>query len=334
MGTGRSDYMIKYLLRRLITWVLMIVAATNLTYFLASWALDPSANYAERRPPLSPEQIEANLELYNLGRQTPLLERWWHWISGIVLHWDWGSGPMGAVNPQVRYRMMISFELLIGATLLQVVIGCAIGVYTASRQYKFADRFFQGLSIILMNISIIVASIALVTAGIWVNTKAGATIFFVAGSSSNNDQHGFAAFVDLLQHLALPTLALVIIGYPSYHVLQRALLLDNLNADFVRTARAKGLTKHQAIRRHALRTSLIPIANSVAFSIPGIFTGAILTETLFAWQGMGSYLATSIGRNDIHGVVACSAFGALATAVGAMLADVATVFLDPRVRVS
>src|SRR5690606_4750564 len=113
-----------------------------------------------------------------------------------------------------------------------------------------------------------------------------------------------------------------------------SLLLDNIKSDYVRMARAKGLTKQQAIRKHALRTSLIPVTTQVAFSIPGIFTGAVLTESIFAWKGMGQYFIQTISQNDINGVVAVAAFGAVMTAIGAILADIAVVALDPRVRVS
>ncbi|WP_230109236.1 ABC transporter permease subunit, partial [Microbacterium foliorum] len=128
--------------------------------------------------------------------------------------------------------------------------------------------------------------------------------------------------------------ALVFTGYANYHLLQRSLLLDNIKADYVRTARAKGLTKQQAIRKHALRPSLIPVATQLAFTIPTVFTGAILTESIFGWNGMGKYFIDTISKNDVHGVVAVAAFGAVLTAIGAILADIAVVALDPRVRVS
>lgn len=102
----------------------------------------------------------------------------------------------------------------------------------------------------------------------------------------------------------------------------------------MRTARAKGLTKAAAIRRHALPTSIIPVATSVAFSIPAIFTGAVISETIFGWEGMGRYFVTTISQNDVHGVVAVAAFGALVTAIGAVLSDAVVAALDPRVRVS
>ncbi|WP_240930471.1 ABC transporter permease [Isoptericola sp. BMS4] len=308
---------------------------TNLTYFLAWAYLDPRANYVGRRPPLSEEQIVNLLEPRDLYDGTPLLVRWWHWFSGILFHWDWGVGPTGqSVNEQVAYRMWVSAELMLGATILLTVLGIALGVYSASRQYRLGDRIAQGTSIITMNIPIVVAALGLVLLAIAFNETVGTTVFYVTGSSSIGVSGFFPVLVDTLQHIALPTLALVLIGYAQYHFLQRSLLLDNIKSDYVRMARAKGLTKQQAIRKHALRTSLIPVTTQVAFSIPAVFTGAVLTESIFAWKGMGQYFIETITKNDIHGVVAVAAFGAVITAFGAILADIAVVVLDPRVRVS
>jgi peptide/nickel transport system permease protein len=327
--------LIKYLLRRTLGWLLMIVVATNLTYFLAWLYLDPRSNYVGRRPPLNEEQIEALLRPRNLDDTVPLLERWWTWFSNILFHWNWGLSPTGdSVNDQVAYRVWVSAELVLGATILFTVIGIALGVYTASRQYKLADRIGQATSIITMNIPIVVASLGIVLLAIQANSATGTRIFFVTGAASPGVTGFFPVLVDALQHLILPTIALILVSYAGIHFLQRSLLLDNINADYVRTARAKGLTKSQAIRRHALRTSLIPVTTQVAFSIPAVFTGAVLTESIFGWNGMGKYFTQTIATNDIHGVVAVAAFGAVMTAIGAVLSDIAVVILDPRVRVS
>ncbi|MGI6878095.1 ABC transporter permease [Microbacterium sp. gxy059] len=327
--------LIRYLLRRAGGWLLMIVAATNITYFLAWGYLDPRNNYVGRRPPLSAEEIDQLLEPRNLSASMPLVERWWNWFSGIILRWDWGVSPVNdSVNDQVAYRMWVSAELVLGATIIATILGVAIGVWTASRQYKLADRIGQATSIITMNIPLPVAALGIVLIAISINQAVGQRLFFVTGSGSPGVTGFFPVLIDVLQHLLLPTIALVFVQYSNYHFLQRSLLLDNINADFVRTARAKGLTKAQAVRKHALRPSLIPVATQVAFSIPGIFTGAILTESIFGWNGMGQYFIQTINNNDIHGVVATAAFTAVLTAIGAVLSDAAVVVLDPRVRVS
>lgn len=327
--------MVKYLLKNALKWSFVVFLATNITYFLASLFLDPRSNYMGRRPPMSSEQIHNLLHPYNLSAETPLIERWWTWLTNILLHWDWGRSPMGdSVNEQISYRIWVSAQLLLLATILSVVIGVAVGVYTASRQYKFADRAWQGVSIVALNVHVIVASIVVVALALRINDATGRRIFYVTGAANPDVQGFIPKLIDIAQHLTLPTISLVIISWAGYHMMQRSLLLDNLNADYVRTARAKGLTREQAIRRHALRTSIIPVATSVAFSIPGIFTGAVMTETIFAWNGMGRYFIETINKNDIHGAVAVAAFGAAMTGVSAILADLIVVALDPRVRVS
>lgn len=334
-GEEKDTTVITYLVRRSLGWLLMIVVATNLTYFLAWNFLDPRSNYVGRRPPLSEDQIINTLAPRNLSDTVPLIERWWTWFTGILLRWDWGVSPTGgSVNEQVGYRMWVSAELVLGATILTTILGIALGVYTASRQYKLADRIGQATSIITMNIPIVVAAFAVVLLAIGLNDATGTRVFFVTGNASKGLEGFFPVLVDVLQHLTLPTIALVLTGYASIHFLQRSLLLDNISADYVRTARAKGLTKQQAIRKHALRTSLIPVATQVAFTIPAVFTGAVLTESIFAWEGMGKYFIDAISKNDIHGTVAIAAFGAVLTAIGAILADLAVVVLDPRVRVN
>jgi peptide/nickel transport system permease protein len=326
---------LRYVARRIVSWLLMIVVATNLTYFLANWFLDPRANYLQLRPPRSPEQIDRALAQYDLSPDTPLLVRWWNWISNIVLHWNWGYSPVGeAVNDQIAFRIGVSAQLVLLSTILSTVIGIALAVYTAARQYRLADRFTQTLSIITLNIPVPVAALAVVLLAIALNRSLDSTLLFVAGSQSPTVSGFWPLVLDRLRHLALPTVALTVINYAGYHLLQRSLLLDNINADYVRMAHAKGLTRSAAIRRHGLRTSLIPVATSIAFTVPALFTGAVLTETIFAWEGMGRYFVTTISKNDVHGAVAVAAFGALMTAVGAILADLAVVALDPRVRVS
>lgn len=313
----------------------MIFVATNLTYFLANGFLKPASNYLSRRPPIPQSQIDRSLGQYNLNPQTPLLHRWWHWLTQIVLHWDWGHSPTGDnVNSEIVYRALISGQLVLASTVLSIVIGVALGVFTAARQYKVSDRGWQGLSVITFNTPSAVAALAVVLIAISINQHSGHTWLPVAGAQSPASAGFWDVATSRAQHAILPTISLTIISYASYHLLQRSLLLDTINSDFVRTARAKGLTRNQAIRRHGLRTSLIPVATQVAFAMPALFTGAVITETVFAWHGMGQYFTQTISQNDVHGAVAVAAFGALMTAIGAILADIVVVILDPRIRVS
>ncbi|MFE7114810.1 ABC transporter permease [Streptomyces sp. NPDC057654] len=327
--------MARYVMRKISGWLLMIVIATNATYFLASWFLDPRSNFKELRPVRTEAQIDQALAPYNLDPHVPLVHRWWDWLTSVVLHFDWGRSPTGvSVNGEIGYRSLISAELVVTATILSVVVGVTLGVYTASRQYGWADRVTQALSIAVFNVPTSVAALAVVFVAIWLNQHAGLHFLYVAGGNSPNVEGLLATIGDRVLHLILPTLTLTLMGYVGYHLTQRSLLLDTINAEFVRTAQATGLTRTRAIRRHALRAALIPTAASVAFSVPAIFTGGVITETIFGWNGMGRYFVETISKNDVHGAVATAAFAAALTAIGAVLADIATVFLDPRVRVS
>jgi len=327
--------LIGYVARRVGAWSVLVLVAVNLTYFIASGFLDPRSNYAARKPPLPPAVVDAQLTAYNLNDKTPLIDRWWTWLTGILLHWDWGSSPTGvSVTGQIAYRAGVSAQLVFGATVLATLIGVGLGVYTAMRQYQVSDRVLQAISIFFINLPVAVIGLAVVLIGITINQKTGHSVVLVSGARSIDVTGSWPTVLDRLKHLALPTITLVLAQYAGLHFLQRSLLLDTVDADYVRTARAKGLTRGRAVRKHALRTAIIPVAVGVAFAIPAIFTGAVITETIFGWEGMGRYFVTSLGTNDIHGAVAVAAFGALATAIGAILADVAVVLLDPRVRSS
>ncbi|TDQ00258.1 ABC transporter permease [Labedaea rhizosphaerae] len=328
--------MFRYVVRKAVGWLVMIIVATNATYFLASWFLDPRSNYRDLRPVRTDEQISNALAPYGLDPRTSVLSRWWHWLTDVVTRFDWGHSPTGVpVNSELPHRILVSGQLILVGVVLSVVLGVALGVYTASRQYGAVDRVTQTLSVVLYNVPTVVSALGLVLVAISLNQHLGFTFLHVAGANTAGGVDGFWPNVlDRLNHLILPTVNLTLTGYVSWHLTQRALLLDALNADYVRTARATGLTRAQAIRRHALRASLIPTATSIAFTIPAVLTGAIITETVFGWEGMGRYFIQTINKNDVHGAVAVAAFGAVMTAIGAILADIATVALDPRVRVS
>lgn len=139
--------MTTYVLRRILGWLVMIVLATNLTYFLASSFLDPRANYLAQLPPPPDYVIDNNLDRYNLNSNEPILSRWWDWITGIATQWNWGTSPEGVlVNDEVSFRIWVSAQLVLGATIISTVLGIALGVFTASRQYRASDRIWQQIS--------------------------------------------------------------------------------------------------------------------------------------------------------------------------------------------
>ena len=323
----------RYLLRRFLNHALLLLAAVNLSYVLAATQLDPRSLYEVANPPLDPVAIERNLRSRNLSDAVPLAERWRTWATGVVRHWDWGASPRGGdVGEEIGRRIGVSVRLLALGSVLGAALGVAIGAWSATRQYALSDRAFTFLALLGLSVpSFVVASVLQVLATAF-NDATGLRLFEFVGESGARGDHVGAALLDRLQHLLLPTLALTFLGAAFFSRIQRNLMLDALGSDFVRTARAKGLTRGAAARRHALRTALIPTATYFAFGVATLFVGTAFMEIIFSFHGMGEYAVTTILGQDVHGAVAVAAFGGVCVLGGALLADVLVVVLDPRVR--
>lgn len=314
-------------MRRLVSYVAMLFVATSATYFLASWFLDPRSNYIAMRPQPSEASIDSSLNYANINDKTSLIERYGEWVKGVVLHFDFGKSPQGEpIHDVLWHRALISLELVTLATLLAIVIGISVGVATAIRKYSLFDRGANGVSVLFLVTPTFVIGLLIQLAYLRFHESTGMNPLYVTGPIDGG-------IVDFFRYIALPTLTLTLAGYVAYHFTQRTYLLDTINDDYVRTARAKGLRKNVAIRRHALRTSLIPTAMGVALSITTIVTGSVFVEKIFSINGAGYYFIDTLSKNDINGTVAVAFLGGVATCVGLILADLAIAMLDPRIRI-
>jgi peptide/nickel transport system permease protein len=167
-----------------------------------------------------------------------------------------------------------------------------------------------------------------------VNSILGVQLFEYTGETSADVPGGWWNLVDRIQHLVLPTVTLALGAIALYSRYQRNAMLDVLGQDFIRTARAKGLTRRRALFTHGLRTALIPMATLFAYSISGLVTGALFVEKIFGWHGIGEWIVFGIGKNDTNIVVAITVFVAVMLLVGGLLSDIIIALLDPRVRVA
>ena len=327
--------MFRYVLQRSLTYLVMVFITTTMGYFAAVITLQPALLEQEKIPRPTPEQIQRNFASLGLDPSKSAWDRYIEWLTNVVTKFDWGRSPNGAyVNEEFGQRVWVSFRLMIAATILTIVIGVALGVFTAARQYKLSDRVITGYSYLVYIIPAPVAYFLVQTAAIQINQSAGETIFYVTGISSPGVTGFWDTIIDLAEHYAVPTFRMTVLGWSAYQIAQRQYLLDNVNADFVRTARAKGLTRNQAITRHALRVSFIPVAQSIAYQVPAIFAGAFFAETIFAWPGIGKWSIDAISQQDVNAATATLAYGSVLFAIGAIIADIATSIVDPRVRIS
>ena len=319
--------MLPYLARRIANYAVLLFIATSLAYLLASASLDPSALWNRQDPSLNWDAIHANLVKYNISHDLPVWDRYVTWLRNVVLHWDWGRTPKGElINTLIGTKIFVSVRLVFLGAAIGMVGGVALGAWTATRQYRFSDRAISLISMIIISTPAMVIAILLQVLAVQVNRSSGYQIFEFTGEGEGA--------LGGLQHLLLPTLSMSLGGIASYSRFQRNLMLDTLGADYVRTARAKGLVKRKALTRHALRTALIPMATYFAFALATLFTGAAITERVYGWHGMGEYSISAISGMDINGVTAVVAFSGLCTLTGALLSDVFVAIVDPRVRVS
>ena len=319
--------MLPYLARRIANYAVLLFIATSLAYLLASASLDPSALWNRQDPSLNWDAIHANLVKYNISHDLPVWDRYVTWLRNVVLHWDWGRTPKGElINTLIGTKILVSVRLVFLGAAIGMVGGVALGAWTATRQYRFSDRAISLISMIIISTPAMVVAILLQVLAVQINRSSGYQIFEFTGEGEG--------VLGRLQHLLLPTLSMSLGGIASYSRFQRNLMLDTLGADYVRTARAKGLIKRKALTRHALRTALIPMATYFAFALATLFTGAAITERVYGWHGMGEYSISAISGMDINGVTAVVAFSGLCTLTGALLSDVFVAIVDPRVRVS
>lgn len=325
--------MLRYLLRRLANYAVLLFIATSLAYVLASKSMDPTQAFDWSNPKLDHAAVYRQLDSYNIDPRVSVFTRYGHWLKMVFGHWDWGMSPKGDnVNSMLATYIPVSLRLVILGTLLGMLGGVAVGAWTAVHQYGWADRTISVLSLLVISTPTLVIAVVLQMLATSFNNHTGTTFFQFIGESGTPGNYPGAMLVDRLQHLLLPTLSLTLGGIAIYSRYQRNLMLDTLGADYVRTARAKGLRKGRAIRHHALRNAIIPMATYFAFAVAQVFVGAAITETVFGWHGIGAYSVASINAQDINGTAAVAAFSGLCVLAGALLSDLLIAAIDPRVR--
>lgn len=324
----------KFLARRLLNYVVLIFIATSFAYLLAATNLDPRAYFEQMQPPPSPEAVNNQLDSLNLNDQTPVAERYVTWMSG-VLTGDFGRNIQGGeVTSQMWMKAGVTLRLITVATILGSVIGIAVGAYAAVRQYRGFDKAATATSFFVLSIPTVVIAIVVQVIAALINDGLGMQLLRYSGEySAGFDGAWWELLLNRVHHAILPTFVLAVALFAAFARYQRNMMLDVLGADFVRTAMAKGLTRRQALFKHAMRTALIPTITYFTFTFGALVSGATFTEKIFGWHGMGAWLIDSIFRHDVHVVAAVSWFMAITIMAASFLSDILYAWLDPRVRV-
>ncbi|MFZ9292168.1 MAG: ABC transporter permease [Ilumatobacteraceae bacterium] len=322
-----------YVVKRFLNAVVLIFIASTAGYFLASAALAPRGNFSGVNPPIPKETIDAILDRSNVNDEVPIVTRYVRWMGGVF------SGDLGIdldgqeVSADFARRIGTSMRLLLLGSILGTGLGVLTGVVSAVRQYRPFDRGFGILSYVLLSTPVFLLAILLKYGAISFNDAIGTQFFRTAGEYDSRELlEGWALMRSRLQHLILPTLSIALGSMAFYSRYQRNAMLDVLGSDHLRTARAKGLTRRQALVRHGLRVAISPMATFFAYSFGLLVAGAAFTETIYGWYGMGQWFVASIGKNEINNVAAIVTFTAVLVLISGFLADVVLAILDPRVR--
>ncbi|GAA1975091.1 ABC transporter permease [Nocardioides panacihumi] len=324
--------MLIYGLRRLVVSVPIVFMSTFLVFVMVSLSGDPLANLKSRTPPVSPQVIA--VEGRRLHLDHPLLERYAMWLGGIVRG---DFGPSVAANerigPEIVARLGVTLRLIAAAFVLALLLAVVAGVISALKQHTWWDHGLSFLAFVSLAMPSFWFAVLLKDGGVQLNAAFGRQIFSTVGERSVVAPDGVVPrSLDVLGHLVLPTLALAIVSFGAWSRYQRASMLDVLTSDYIRLARAKGLSRRRVIVRHALRNALIPLVTVTALDAAALLSGAVLVETVFQWRGMGDYLVVAIKRTDVYAVMAWLVIAATAVVVFNLVADLLYGMLDPRIR--
>ncbi len=258
-------------------------------------------------------------------------------ISNTTIKFNWGvSFSSGAdVWDLVFSRVGATFRLGLTALAIALIIGIPLGIYQAIRQYSFFDQLGTLGAFLAFSTPIFIIGVGLqLIFALYLERWTGVKLFFVSGmnSSSYPEMSTIEQIWDTVQHLALPAISIALISLAGYSRFQRASMLEVLHSDYLRTAKAKGLPRRKIITKHALRNAMIPIVTLVSLDIAFIIGGAIITESIFGWPGVGRLYITALGNIDYTVVMAIVMVIGILIVIMNIVADILYGVMDPRVR--
>ncbi len=321
---------LRFVVRRVLISIPVLILASFVVFVIAVNTGDP-VGFLLVNPKTSRATILA--ERAQLHLNDNVFQRYQIW-AGHFIRGDWGRSIFGpAVRPVLTHALGVTLRMILLAALLSIILGIVIGVVSAIRQYSFIDYSSTFASFLFFSIPVVWLAGLLKIIGIKVNQSVHHTYFFTLGDQTPGLAGGFFSNSgNILGHLYLPVITLTLIQIASWSRYQRASMLDVMNSDYVRLAYAKGLSPTRVLVRHTLRNALIPIVTVVAIDFAAFFNGAIGTETVFGWQGMGVVLVNAVKQADVNVLLAWFMITAVIVVVFNLIADVLYGVLDPRIR--
>ena len=327
--------MLRFLVRRLIGSIPLVLGILTLIFFIMHLAPgDPTSRYFD--PNVSPEVIEQMR--HNLGLDQPVYIQYFKWMKAFLTG-DFGISfaqmrPISEILPPVMWNTL---QLTLVSTVIIFVLGMLIGIFQAVRQYRASDNVLTFVALFFYSMpgfwfALMLTLLFSLKANQW-----GFPIVFPASQMTTvgyEFMSPLGKITDRFMHLVLPSIALGIGSAAGVARYMRGSMLEVIRQDYVRTARAKGLSERVVIFKHALRNALLPVITLLGLTMPYLFGGAVLVETIFAWPGMGRLIVEAVFQRDYPLIMATSFVISVMVILGNLVADMLYAVADPRIRAS
>jgi peptide/nickel transport system permease protein len=309
-----------YLVRRLLGLIPLLFGIAAISFFFMQAMPGGPVSLLARNPHMTPQQLK-NIE-HNLGLDQPWYIQFWKWLWAL-LHANLGTSYVQyrPVSTIIAERIPNTFQLVAVALTMAIIIAVVIGVLSAVWQYSIFDHMVNGFSFLGLAMPVF-----------WFGLMLQLLFAVQLGWLPSADIGSGGG--DYLRHLLLPALTLAIGTVAGWSRYVRSSMLEVVHHDYVRTAKAKGLHQRAIVIRHALRNALIPFVTVIMLDIPQYLTGAVVTETIFDWPGLGRLFFDSLGSRDYPVLMGLLIMGAVAIVLFNVLADLLYGWLDPTIRYS
>jgi peptide/nickel transport system permease protein len=353
MNHDERTFMGKYIIQRVLQAVPLVLIVTVLIFVLMKISGDPLA-YLVQDPRIT--ERDRLIQRAKYGLDDPLVLQFVHWVFGDegyerALDTNSDGEPDAAVigvrrglirgdfGESIRFRKPVTEvigqflpnTLILGTTafVLTVVLSLIIGIFAALRQYTLPDNIITGFTFVTYSMPVFLLALILVQVFAIQFQKWGLPSLPVSGMY---DSRGDQSLDELVRHMILPVTSLALINIAGWSRYIRSTMLEVINSDYIRTARAKGISERRVVFLHALKNASLPLVTLIGLNIPFVLSGAVITETIFSWPGMGYMYINALEQFDAQLVVAFVLMLAVAVVFFQLLTDIVYAWLDPRIR--
>ncbi|GGK37230.1 peptide ABC transporter permease [Deinococcus malanensis] len=328
-----------YALRRVIQMIPLLFIISLLIFMLTAMQPgDPVDQLAFGNSNITPEDIARLKAAYGLDQ--PWYTRYFFWLKEALTGNFGYSQDHGipALDFVFQNRLPNTLLLTVPALILSTLIAVPLGIFSAVRQYSVLDYALTFFAFVAVSAPVFwIGALAMYFFAIFLPQATGGLVGLPPGGLGGDlpaDAGWWAVTLDKIKYLLLPLLILMLREIAVTLRFMRANMLETLTQDYVRTARAKGLADRRVLYKHALRNAVTPIVTLMGLAIPGLFGGAVITENVFSWPGMGKAILDALVSKDFNVVMVCLMLLALLTVMFQLLTDLAYGLIDPRVRYS